>query len=655
MDAHQHPRLGHSRSADEQVIPPSPAPDLPSDKKSKTLSKIGDVLESDDLALHNFNERTLVIPVLSEIYGIQFSDDTVDRSASPSATSKKAVIHDADGNRYFLKQKAFYCDNPESLRVAAAVQTFLSEKLSEVPPIVQTAKGSFYSHFGERVYQLTPYYEGQHYTGSVNQSIASARQLAVLHKAAADLSLEPSRSISSEAEALKFVDWIRNRKDLPQPGLVAQVTTRLEEEIRRLNTGSSHGRNAWLHGDYAPFNLVFEGNNVIGINDFDNCGFGPIARDVAYCLLTHCGIYFLANTSSFNRPILTNLDTPRMKAMLEEYVSVNPLSHEDLNELGAQVAVQWLELLGLGILRGDYYLEEAMDVATTAAEFKTQVDSMIEETGLGKSFTSAEQNQLQFDRALYETKWRSQLAEAFPGSERQLEDFFKDRDKGFEHSWQVLLRSHEIIETASDVIDRSSINIAAVEQLAMFHDLGKYFQEVQSFENLRVSQGLYRQFAQFHKVDPAIESIVFDGIPGTDFYSRRLNPNEEGPSYLEGDIVRAADKTLDNLVGKVDRYWYEYGVPRGATFYDPTLSFDDRKAFSFGNFSGDQMNVILTIIALRPQDFLSPRVGQVYGAWAESKKELVVKRIIEVAETVAPTHVADIKDLIVRYRSEFSC
>lgn len=54
---------------------------------------------------------------------------------------------------------------------------------------------------------------------------------------------------------------------------------------------------------------------------------------------------------------------------------------------------------------------------------------------------------------------------------------------------------------------------------------------------------------------------------------------------LEGEIVRAADKMLDNMLSKVDRYRYKYGEPRGATFYDPKLSLQDREMFSFDNFA----------------------------------------------------------------------
>ena len=107
MEDKQYPKLENNNS--NSTIIGSSGLDSAQISKEPALEsytvKIGAVLEAEDLAFCNMSERTLILPILSDIYGISFVVDCVGRSDSPSFTSKKAIIT-TEHARYFLKQKA---------------------------------------------------------------------------------------------------------------------------------------------------------------------------------------------------------------------------------------------------------------------------------------------------------------------------------------------------------------------------------------------------------------------------------------------------------------------------------------------------------------------------------------------------------------------
>ena len=45
-----------------------------------------------------------------------------------------------------------------------------------------------------------------------------------------------------------------------------------------------HPQEVICHGDFAPYNLVLDGENAIGLIDFDTCHPGPRVWDIAYAL-----------------------------------------------------------------------------------------------------------------------------------------------------------------------------------------------------------------------------------------------------------------------------------------------------------------------------------------------------------------------------------
>lgn len=256
----------------------------------------------------------------------------------------------------------------------------------------------------------------------------------------------------------------------------------------------------------------------------------------------------------------------------------------------------------------------------------------------------------------FSAKWRSELEQHLPEYKEQIDRFIEDEEFGLKHSYAVWLRASELADKV-EAHEGKPLNREAIELLAVFHDIGKFLQSQHSLENISLAEGVFQEYASHKQLDQNVRDDVGDGIRNSDFYNSRIEPKGKLPRTLEGEIVRAADKMLENIVRKVDRYWYQYGVPRGMTFFDPNLTPEDRSHFSFQNFSGDQLNVILTIIALRPEDFSHLVIQQEYATWSRVAKEMVIERILSLAKEIGetPENIQKIIETIVWYRQAFRC
>lgn len=270
--------------------------------------------------------------------------------------------------------------------------------------------------------------------------------------------------------------------------------------------------------------------------------------------------------------------------------------------------------------------------------------------------SNSETNKIKENMSLkqFNLKWQKELQQHLPSYFDQTTRFLHDENFGLKHSYDVWTKAQELAGKV-ETYENKSLNREAIEYMAVFHDMGKFFQEFHSLENIQIAEQVFHTYASIKGIAPDIEDLVIDGIRCSDYYNKRLDPSSIPPKTIEGEVVRAADKMLYNLVAKVDRYWYEYGVSRKAKFFDPTLTFSERKKFSFDNFLGDQLNVILSILGLRPEDFSQPILQEEYKKWSQKPKEKVVSRIIDLAREIGESseNIEKISLTIFQYRKTF--
>jgi Ser/Thr protein kinase RdoA (MazF antagonist) len=236
------------------------------------------------------------------------------------------------------------------------MQHSLSRFLPYIPRIIFTKEGSPYAQIGEDFFLLTKYVEGDFFIEKLEQSVNCASALGEMHKTALEKLPSQSDFIDSTEETLRFIDMAEGL-NFPSLDLKRSILNKMRESAAKYKA-TNIGKKGWLHGDFSPFNMVFKGDQLIAVNDFDNVAFGVLARDLAECLLTHTGINYAGTTSSLRTPIRRTIDSSRMKAMYIAYLEKNPISSSELVDLPNQMVLIWLELMVLGLLRGDFSLRD---------------------------------------------------------------------------------------------------------------------------------------------------------------------------------------------------------------------------------------------------------------------------------------------------------
>ena len=115
---------------------------------------------------------------------------------------------------------------------------------------------------------------------------AAMRALAGLHAALAPL---PVRCASPVRWLLERYRRVGRRAPPPVPAEVRAEYAPILARIGRLLkdvTGRVPGAASWLHGDFHPGNVLFDGAEVRGIIDFDDVGAGAPLLETAFALFT---------------------------------------------------------------------------------------------------------------------------------------------------------------------------------------------------------------------------------------------------------------------------------------------------------------------------------------------------------------------------------
>lgn len=104
-----------------------------------------------------------------------------------------------------------------------------------------------------------------------------------------------------------------------------------QEKLQEINSLNIEAINTYIkilprilaHGDFTPQNLIYKGDEVISVIDWELARYQPRAWEVTRAICSFCK---QGTTEFFNTPI----DMEKMKIFLEAYQSQNPLTTEEL-------------------------------------------------------------------------------------------------------------------------------------------------------------------------------------------------------------------------------------------------------------------------------------------------------------------------------------
>lgn len=192
------------------------------------------------------------------------------------AGSPKALVECARG-RFVLKRRAPGRDNPFRVAFSHEVMLRLRGSGYPAPMLIGTRdENNSLAQAEGRVYELFAFVEGAPFARTPGESLDAGRRLAQLHALLAGF--EP-RFGGPPARRDPGVILREGLARLGDPVGAARLHELVGEADRRL--GASDSPLGLIHGDWHPGNMLFRGDAVAGVFDFDGVHPGPMVADLA--------------------------------------------------------------------------------------------------------------------------------------------------------------------------------------------------------------------------------------------------------------------------------------------------------------------------------------------------------------------------------------
>ncbi len=144
-----------------------------------------------------------------------------------------------------------------------------------------------------------------------------AKALATYHKYVGRFQTKESGFQNYLKWVLEITEAINPKKPIDKTDKLALKEKEFFKEIILQGIKQNYSKNILpLHSDLDPSNVLFKGDKIIAIIDFDDLEYGPRARDVAISIRDTC-------------TIKNKLDKERVKTFLKEYEKINSLTKDE--------------------------------------------------------------------------------------------------------------------------------------------------------------------------------------------------------------------------------------------------------------------------------------------------------------------------------------
>lgn len=238
--------------------------------------------------------------------------------------------------------------------------------------------------------------------------------------------------------------------------------------------------------------------------------------------------------------------------------------------------------------------------------------------------------------------WRKNLR----GIVYNADEFASNQDHGLPHSFRVWQKARETMADIHEPIREGIVCLGCV-----FHDCGRNNPAEQELQNHHLLGIRYfARYAERERISSSNWIILSDIILSHDYFNERISSGRLcPPQSIEGEIVRAADKTSLDPSSEVDRYW-AYGKRKGEAFYKAWDNLDNeivfRSDWTPAQYTDERTDQLCWLsIIFEKQRFNHPVIQRHYDKWSE-KKQSAVDRILELAGDECPQYIEHIKDLI---------
>ena len=272
------------------------------------------------------------------------SVDLIEEFRRGSRRSPKVVIRSARG-RYLLKRRAPGRDEPTRVAFSHAIQAELASKQFPLPHVLATRDKRTHLELGGYTYELFEYIPGSPYNQSLEATADAGRVQALYHKLLQHFAspvAPPTGSYHSAPSVEQSFDKIL-RHLAKRSDATTLCRFLLDSYLHARDSVEDAGLSRWpaqiVHGDWHPGNMLFMGDRVVAVIDYDSARLLPRIIDTANGALQFSILAGASNEDLARWP--AHIDEARFKRFLRGYDSVTLLSQAELR------ATPWLMIEAL--------------------------------------------------------------------------------------------------------------------------------------------------------------------------------------------------------------------------------------------------------------------------------------------------------------------
>jgi len=264
---------------------------------------------------------------------------------------KRGFVNDnwaveTDRGRYFLKRRHPHLHRPDLIRAQHDLMEWLRRAGFPTPTIVPTVSGETFLVLDGEFYEIHEYIEGEPYDHDRPAHLEEAAvTLGRYHTYAQGFAPQALRNLGalySPAILSSTLTGLSEAWELDRDPDLAQIAGQLEAHALDLAAClAGHGALSHLviHGDYYGGNLLFDGDRIIGVVDYDKARWQPRVVELAEAL-----IYFTTERPGHLKHIVYSeaLDLGAVHQFLVAYTDALSLSESEIRALPHLIRTIWL-------------------------------------------------------------------------------------------------------------------------------------------------------------------------------------------------------------------------------------------------------------------------------------------------------------------------
>jgi len=239
-----------------------------------------------------------------EHFNIEFENtSSFEIYGAPSRSADRVVVTDKNGEKFIVEKHHFW-NMGKKLKIAENINLLYNNGFDKCSPYIYSVQGIPVIEFENRCWMIQKFIshdilQRPDYLDDGLKGANAAKALLKMYDVSRNLQMNDAIDSFSLAEhTLKTVEKIRNihpEISAKTPDVINIIGHSFKDLIEEMPL-------VFCHGDYHPLNILWNGDNVKTVIDWEFSGYRPILTDIANII----GCAGFEDVSAFNRDFVRN-------------------------------------------------------------------------------------------------------------------------------------------------------------------------------------------------------------------------------------------------------------------------------------------------------------------------------------------------------------